>query len=222
VSLVLTASRAYHPGEIRLASERNIVMAATSGPQGDLPAQFDSQGSNRLIADIHLSEYQAISSRLTYWVTLQFATYTVAVVFLGIFQTLTGIYAVWAGFFVLQLMAWAWLQTSCEIFMHVLYTEERLKPRIQRLVLNEPFWRYEPFLTEIRSKGFVWFEWRFGLAVPYLAALGVMVWLVAAKVAHPWQASDWLWAAIIVYVSCMAILKFIQASGLQKRMDKLA
>lgn len=186
------------------------------------PDSAEIRARARLTADIHLAEYQAIENRLTYWVTLQYAIYSVAILLLlGIVQYLKGNVQIWAGAAFLLFIAWAWFQTGCEMFMCVIYIEEWLRLGLQDLTHNdEIFWQFEPFMNAIRSRGFVWFEWRLGLLPPFLLAVVVSIWLIVSKTC-PWALSDWLWCCATAYIFLMAALKGHQFWGLQRRMGTL-
>ena len=120
----------------------------------------------------------------------------------------------------MQLLVWAWLQTACEIFIHVLYIEEELKEKVAILTHDRKFWGYEPSLNKIRSKGFVEIEWTAGLGIGYLILLIGAAWLLWTAT-RPLRWTDSFWIALILYLSVMVGGKLHQMLGLQRRMKRI-
>jgi len=178
--------------------------------------------NEELLAELHLAEYSAITARLSTWITLQYAIYAVAgaAVAAVASSSLSGPPRIWIGFLILQLLAWAWLQTACEIFIHVLYVEEELKKKVASLTHSHEFWGYEPSLNKIRGKGFVKLEWTAGLAIGYVILLIGGAWLLWTFT-RPWRWTDLFWVALIVYLSVMVGCKLHQMEGLQRRMKQI-
>jgi hypothetical protein len=184
---------------------------------------LSSVGPNEgLLAEAHLAEYSAITVRLSTWITLQYAIYAVAGAAVAALasSSLCDRSRIWIAFILLQLLVWAWLQTACEIFIHVLYIEEELKAKVASLAHNHNFWGYEPYLNKIRGKGFVKIEWTAGLAMGYVILLVGAAWLVW-NATRPWGLIDSFWVALIVYLSAMVGFKLHQMEGLQRRMKQI-
>src|ERR1035437_6076449 len=122
---------------------------------------------NQSRVDLHIAEYEALTMRNTYWITLQYAIYALGAAYLGfVVQARNSVPTgtlIWASLLALQLLAWAMLQTQFEIFANVAYLERHLKPKVQELIGNSPCWEYEVFMAQRRATGFTHFEWRFGL-----------------------------------------------------------
>jgi len=148
--------------------------------------------------DVHLAEYEALTMRVTYWITLQYATYAIAAGYLGFvvqaWRVVPSVTLAWASMFVLQLLAWAFLHTTYEIFTNVDYVEKHLKVKIKPLVESGAaysFWEYEPLLAVRRSKGFLRFEGRFGLLGPFACGMAIAIWLVITGTAgNFWRLSN--------------------------------
>lgn len=192
-------------------------------PKTELEQPLGAPGESRSTADLHIAEYQAVRAGLNQWLALQYATYSVTVVLIGLAVQASRVHVtpdtlIWASTLVLLLMGWAWLMTACEILRHALYIESKLKPKICALFPTEAFWQYEQFLTATRQKTFAKFEWKFGLLIPYLAALGALAWFNYRLVKRPWGVPDYVWAAMAAYFLLMTCFKASQAKELQNKL----
>jgi hypothetical protein len=129
---------------------------------------------------IYIAEFDALSTRLTYWLTLQYVPYGIAAGVFGFFvqSWKSDVYPhispnlAWASLLILQLLMWAVLQSTHEVFTYVVYFKECLKPGI-RQVLQSPvrsFLDFETFIAKLRQRWFLRFETTFGLMVVVVAA----------------------------------------------------
>jgi hypothetical protein len=74
---------------------------------------------------------------------------------------------------ILQLLMWAVLQSTHEVFTYVVYINEYLKPQIGQLLPEPrlPFLDFESFISKLRRKWFLRFETRFGLSIVVFAGM---------------------------------------------------
>jgi hypothetical protein len=142
---------------------------SANGP--DVPRPVDVGAA---LVSVHLSEYQALTNRITYWISIQYITYSVLGVVLALIlqawqaQGSNHATVLWGGLFVIQLAAWAW---TFAVWDTAVYLEEYLRPKIACLILDPPFWCFEPYLAKQRQGRSNKIEWKF--AVITMAALGL-------------------------------------------------
>ncbi len=103
----------------------------------------------------HLFEYNALTTRLTYWITLQYATYAIAVAALGFVAQAWGsnfnrVQLAWAVMLLMPLLAWAFLTTTYEMLTYVVYIERYLRPKLRPLMGTNSFWKFEQFLARLK------------------------------------------------------------------------
>jgi hypothetical protein len=173
--------------------------------------------------DVHLAEYSALTMRITYWITIQYVIYGLAAAYLGFAVQAAGkvklATLVWTSGLVLLLLAWALLQTQWEIFTYVKYIEKQLKPKIEPLVLDGTFWEFESFMADLRTKGFVNFEWQYGMVGFFLLAIAAVLWMVLVVFKqYSWAPADYAWAAANLYVGALVVGKAWHNQRLQKEM----
>jgi hypothetical protein len=167
----------------------------------------------------HIAEYDALTMRNTYWITLQYAIYALAGGYLGFAvqarNSIPNSRLIWVSILVLLLLAWAMLQTQYEMFANVIYLEHHLKPRVQALLGTTQCWAYEDFKAHQRASGFAHFEWRYGLLGAFIVGLGVAVWLIFQTVKKAaWTAEDTAWAVANIYLAILVAGKLVQSMRL--------
>jgi hypothetical protein len=75
--------------------------------------------ASELIMGIHIAEYQALTTRCSYWITLQYAALTVILVYLSVAATLWSSSLdrrlfFWVSSLFLQVIGYFWMQTQGE------------------------------------------------------------------------------------------------------------
>ncbi len=115
-----------------------------------------TQQSKTNLLNLHLAEYQALSTRCTYWITLQYAALTVILISLTLAATLWTSpidrrVFFWGSALFLQIVGYLWMQTQGEQYTAILYVERVLRPAVLKVVEDSQFWCYEPFLATIRK-----------------------------------------------------------------------
>jgi hypothetical protein len=179
----------------------------------------------KLVLDCHLAEYETLTSRITNWLTLQFATYAIAAAYLGFviqaWRSVDSATLVWASTLVLQLLAWAMLQISWEVFACAVYIKKQLKPKIRSLVRDDSFWAYEHHMAGLRKKGLIHFEWYYGLLIPFFGAMGALVRLIIVlNHENPWTLPNVLWGVANLYAAAMLVGKARNTFHLQKQLGE--
>lgn len=183
----------------------------------------------RTLFDLHIAEYQAITMRNTYWITLQWAVYPILVVYIGAAiqlwkpeTSLTSLFG--SSAIMLQLLAIAWLHTVSEQFNNLLYLERYLRPEIARLVGTPEFWHYEPHLARSREQTTPKLEWKYGaatLSLAIVASFGVLTYYVLSAAAEVWaKVAPWLILNVVVVL--VTTFKIKQVLHLQKQMAEFA
>jgi|SRR5579859_1178693 len=112
----------------------------SNGPKvPDIPRPADV---GAVAVSVHLSEYQALTNRITYWISIQYITYSALAVILVLIlqawqaQGSNHTIVLWGGLFVIQLGAWAWTLAVWEIHNTAVYLEEHLRPKIAHLIVD--------------------------------------------------------------------------------------
>lgn len=175
--------------------------------------------------DVHLAEYNALTMRNTYWITLQYVVYGIAGAYLGCAAEAAAnnniplVPLMWVSGLVLQVLAWGLLQIQYEIFNNVEYLERRLKPAVKKLIGSREVWGYEPFLADQRAQPFARFEWKYSLLVLFLFVFVCIVGFIAWNVwrGH-WTRWDTMWACANMYVGVIVFKRARQNAGVRRRM----
>ncbi len=182
---------------------------------------FDELTKSRI--ETHLAEYNALTTRLTYWITLQYVTYAIAGAALGFLAEAWGHVdsrqLAWASILIQLCLLWALAQTNFEIFTYVVYIERHLRPKLKELITCNSFWRFERYLKALRRKRGVSYEQRFGLFPLFACGIAVALCVIvhSLRVERPLSISDGVWFGCTIYVVAVVILKFRYAVILQKR-----
>jgi hypothetical protein len=143
------------------------------------------------VLQIHVAEYQCLTSRCNYWISIQFALLPLFLVIVGIVaqmwsSSLNHALLLWGGMGTVQLIVMTWLQTGLEIYNAVFYIECELRPLVGKpAATNQRLWGYEGFLARQRSSGPRWEE--------YTMALGSLAgFLIVAFIRWPLSTGDWI------------------------------
>jgi hypothetical protein len=117
--------------------------------------EFTNQERASLI-ELHIAEYQALTTRCSYWITLQYAALTVILIFLSVAAALWSSpidrrLFFWGSALFLQTIGFFWMQTQGEQYTAILYVEHVLRPTVNVLTKSPHSWCYEPFLASIRK-----------------------------------------------------------------------
>jgi hypothetical protein len=157
--------------------------------------------SDSILIQLHLAEYQALTTRASYWIVLQFSLLPAVPVYIVLaYQAWQSgsikikEIVVWSTLAVLQLVAMLWSNTMLEQFAIVKYIECYLRPQIGK----ELFWGYEPYLVKHRAIKSTWGNY----SIP---SLGLIV-LVIILIPRFHEFSLWDAGGVTINLILLAIL----------------
>jgi hypothetical protein len=157
--------------------------------------------SDNTLIQLHLAEYQALTTRASYWIVLQFSLLPAGPVYIVLaYQAWQSgsikikEIVVWSTLAVLQLMAMLWSNTILEQFAIVKYIECYLRPQIGKGL----FWGYEPYLVKHRPIKSTWGNY----SIP---TLGLIV-LVIILITRFNEFSRWDVGGVTINLILLAIL----------------
>lgn len=157
---------------------------------------------------VHLTEYQSLTSRCNYWISIQFALLPLFLAVVGIVaemwkSALNRGLLLWGGMLVIQVITLIWVQLGLEIYNAVLYMECELRPLVGRpSSAAQHLWGYEAFLARQRSRAPRWEE--FGMVVGNLIAIALI-----AAFRLPLSGRDWLGLGVnIVFLVSNVVLSW--------------
>src|SRR5438105_638306 len=112
------------------------------------PPELPLAERNANLCQVHLAEYNALTTRLTYAITLQFAVWPIVIGLWGVVAVLAGKVPepilMWGGVAFSQVCALAWYSLAIETNRVARYIEHDLRPRVKRLVGEDSaFWLWE-------------------------------------------------------------------------------
>jgi hypothetical protein len=144
-----------------------------------------SEGEKNRLMQLHIAEYAALTTRVTYWVYLQYATYAMAAALFGFLATSWADSnhkrdLAWMSVLALLFIGWALYHSTYELFTEVVYVETHLIPIIkkQALVPHKDFWNFETFMKGLRQSRAKRFEWQYSFPVAcFLTGIGLL-WLL--------------------------------------------
>jgi len=135
------------------------------------------------LAQLHIAEYEALMTRNSNIMTLQFSLLPAAVLIVALFAGMWSMnwdhneLIIWAVYTSLLVVSIVWTGTLWEIYNNVSYVERELKPLISDLCGSTAFWKYERHQARLRGTNPLPWE----LAQPILAGV-----LFAAAVFLTW------------------------------------
>jgi hypothetical protein len=123
--------------------------------------------------NLHVAEYEALMTRNTYLMTLQFSLLPVAALIISFVAPMWSHnhdhnrLLVWGIYGMLLTIAVIWSDTLWEMYNNVVYLEKELKPLVRQAAGRGAFWMYEPFLARLRGHGLMLWE----LALPLVSMI---------------------------------------------------
>jgi len=153
-----------------------------------------------LLVHAHLAEYQTITARISRFMSLQAVPWPALVAFLtivtiayekGLFDPAFIALVAWGAAFVAQLAVQTYYFALYEVYNHVRYVENELRPKLAALLGTGSFWGYEGYLKKTGKAN-----------NPLLGDLGPAAISIAAIILasalrwKSWAASDFLGLAI--------------------------
>lgn len=163
----------------------------------------NSQPDLNLIVQLHIAEYQALTNRNTYLVTLHYALGPIVV---GAFILLSETWphmphglVIWAAALVYQGVMIVFLGILYDLFNNIRYMETELGPKVRTLLQHWEVWRYERYMIP-RTE----YPPHMGY-LPALQCVGALL-LAAWFRRDSWSRLDWLGVAL----SLFAIIRSFQ------------
>lgn len=174
----------------------------------------NSSDSDVLLIQLHVAEYQALTTRATYFITLMSGVWPLVILFIAltgqVWRSFPRPILLWGSGIALQTMLIFWAQFLIEQYQIVRYVEAQLRPLIQPIVGDALFWQYEPWLAKKRNKGPISWE--------YSVALGVtLLMIVAIVISLPFSAWDYSGLTINLGFLCAVVLKTLTAIKTRRR-----
>jgi len=155
----------------------------------------------KLLVQAHFTEYQAIVARISRFVSLQFVVWPVWVAFLILVATryetkkLSPILFAWGSVLATQCAVQIYNFALYEVYNHVRYIENALRPKVATLLGTDSFWGYERYLNKTGKANHP----LIGDIAPTVGSLA-MIGLATLWRWHSWSKWDFLSLAIIAIV----------------------
>jgi len=117
------------------------------------------------VLQLHLAEYNALTTRNTYILTIQYGLPAILLLFVTLVYTFRGKRGqvlgmqIWAAFIGAQIIGLVWAENLWEQYNNLKYIEEHLRPAVTSLVHDPSFWCYEPYRATERRTSWWSPEW---------------------------------------------------------------
>ncbi len=186
--------------------------------------QLQDATDNNPIVSAHIAEYEALMTRNTYWVTIQFSTAPAIAIYFTLLATAWSTISIvqpakaadlqrsilWIGILGAELFVIAGYMCVYEIYNNVRYVESHLRPELDKLLSNQNYWMYEKYLAKHRGFGALANEW--WAIILTLAAL-----LFVALYARPWSKIDFGWFLASLFASAAMVARGVEISKIRLR-----
>ena len=179
-------------------------------PLSPHPSGPGNQQDRNALLQAYLAEYQAITTRNTYWLTLQYALFPILGAAVAVlaqmwnqfgndssFGSLPHRIIIWLVIVLANVIMIAHTEVGWESYDNVVYLETELRPKIVSLTgvsekSDETPLGYETYKNKLRGKGPKWWE----LPAPgvSLVLLGLGLYLFAYL--YPWTRIEWVAAGM--------------------------
>jgi hypothetical protein len=152
----------------------------------------NSVSDNDALLQIHLAEYQALTNRCTYWISIQFALLPLFLVVVGIVAQMWTSYfdrrlLLLLGMLISELIVIIWIHIGEEIYRTVVYVECKLRPLVRESAsTSRTFWAYEASLAARRGRNATWEEYIMPVLC-FCGLLAITVWF------WPLSGKQYLW-----------------------------
>jgi hypothetical protein len=165
-----------------------------------------------LLIQLHVAEYQALTTRATSFITLMAGIWTLVLLYVAFAAQVPMSFPRplfwWGSGVILQTMIIFWAQFLVEQYQIVRYLEAQLHPLVQSAVGDAMFWQYEPSLAKGRTKAPILWE--------YAAAFGVAVAMILVSfIRFPF--SPWDYAGLVINVGLLCALSFKTSVAIKTR-----
>ncbi len=125
---------------------------------------LDEKERSIALNQLHIAEYQALTTRSSYWIILQASLLPAVPIYLALAvqvwsaNVMRKEIVVWGALAGLQLIGILWANVLAENYAAVNYIESYLYPLVKKIVGMDLFWGYEPYLTLHRPTKQYWGE----------------------------------------------------------------
>lgn len=154
------------------------------------------------LVNLHIAEYQALTTRCTYWITLQYALWPILLGMLALLANVrpfVGTQIVeWGAVVITQIVIVSFYAAMAETYNNVKYMEYELRPLVQNAVNTSQFWLYESWLAKRRPLNPAWWEW-----TP--ASLCIVALSFTACIRWPWNVGDSLGLVVNLVLTALAV-----------------
>lgn len=160
------------------------------------------------LVQLHIAEYQAATTRASYWIVLQVGLLPIIPIYLAMaaqvwqYGPVLKEVVVWATIAGVQIIGIVWAQTVVEQYNLVRYVECYLRPLIEAVVHTNEFWGYEPHLIKRRTIPTSFAE----PAVAVISSALLIVTCISRYWIHPWLKLSWWDACGLVVNLCLLYL----------------
>jgi len=147
----------------------------------------------KLQGEAHIAEYQALMTRMSWFMSLQFMPVVPTIAFFSFValtqKDLSPLVVAWGAAWVVQVSVLIYYFALHEVYNHALYIEINLKERFSPILQLDTasFWGWERHLKKFGKAN----DPRFGDLIP--ASLGALAFLVAAISAIARCPQSWCW-----------------------------
>jgi hypothetical protein len=140
------------------------------------------------VLQAHLYEYQALTTRCTYLITMQYAFWPIALALFALLGPLWDKHShpllEWGALLLGEILSLGFYFTTCELYTHILYVEHQLKPKVVRIAGESSVFQWEPWLASRPERNPAWWECWVSVFV------GLAICLIAFA-RYPWTCADW-------------------------------
>jgi hypothetical protein len=142
-----------------VAARKTLRASPTPAPR----TEDSDPKRTELLLQLHIAEYQALTTRGTNWLALESGIWVLMVLFLAVLPPIWNFaphdLLIWGGFGVLVMMLFVWSNMTYEHYNSVRYIERELRSMITALLGPARFWQYESYIKPTRPKTQpLWFE----------------------------------------------------------------
>jgi hypothetical protein len=178
-----------------------------------------------VVVALHAAEYEALMTRNTYLMTLQYSLLPAGILFVSLGVPLwSGNYdhnrlLIWSVYTVLLIVAIIWTDALWELYNNVLYLEQELKPTVRRATEATEFWMYERYQARVRGTGAMLWEYALPALATALYFLAIcLTWPFDSKWPFPW----WQYVACVLnaFVNRHLLLRSRDAVRLRKEFSR--
>jgi hypothetical protein len=176
-------------------------------------SRSDSPKAVSASLQVYLAEYQALTTRNTYWMTLQYALFPILLLFLAIvaqmWETFDHKLLVWLSVCAIDAIFFSHYQAGWESYNNILYLETTLRKKILELLGNRELLGYEAFLKTQRGT-LVWWE-------PPAAAASLALLAIASFCERPLSTIDYGGIAISALLTAGVVWSAVRMIGTRLR-----